>query len=186
MHLDPGSYDHGMTTAPASLVVRSANAADAIHVEAVHWASRAAAYQHIAGWPPARPDRAERVEIWTRWLSDPEVTSIVAEVNDVLVGICTIRPTTDAEADPTVVAAMPTLYVHPDAWRRGCGRALCSEASRRASARGFTALTLWSLEKNAQAHDFYTAFGFIAEPITMVVPDWPYEKLTARRYRLPL
>jgi GNAT superfamily N-acetyltransferase len=80
---------------------------------------------------------------------------------------------------------MPTLYVHPDAWHRGCGRALCVEASRRAAERGFLLLTLWSIEKNARAHEFYTAFGFEAEPVTMVV-EWPHETLTARRYRLAL
>jgi GNAT superfamily N-acetyltransferase len=186
VHVDPSLDAHGVTTTPAPVVIRSAVAADAVHIEAVHWASRAAAYRHIAGWPPARPVWAERVQIWTQWLTDPEITSIVAEVDDVVVGICTIRPSTDPEADPITVATMPTLYVHPDAWHRGYGRALCSEASRRASARGFTVLTLWSIEKNRRAHDFYTAFGFVAEPTTMVVPDWPSEALTARRYRLPL
>jgi GNAT superfamily N-acetyltransferase len=177
---------HSITPSPAPSAIRSAVAADAIHVEAVHWASRTAAYQHIAGWPPTRPTQAERVEIWTEWLTDPEVTSIVAEVDDVVVGVCTIRPSTDADADPVTVATMPTLYVHPDAWHRGYGRALCAEAARRASERGFTVLTLWSIEKNARAHDFYTAFGFVAESMTIVVPDWPYEMLTARRYRLAL
>ena len=124
--------------------------------------------------------------MWAQWLTDPEVTSIVAEVDDVVVGICTIRPSTDDGADATLVAMMPTLYVHPHAWHRGYGRALCAEACRRASARGFTVLTLWSIEKNSRAHDFYIAFGFVAESMTMIVPDWPHEKLTARRYRLPL
>lgn len=185
MHVDPG-YSHDYAAASRSLVVRAAAARDAVGVEAVHWASRAAAYQHITGWPPARPTRVERVETWTQWLADPDVTSIVAEVDDVILGICTIRPSADDDADPAVTAAMPTLYVHPSVWHQGYGRALCREAVRRAAARGFTALTLWSIEKNTRAHDFYTAFGFEAEPVTMVVPDWPWERLTARRYRLPL
>ena len=185
MHVDPG-YNLGTTADDGPLVVRRAVARDAVGVEAVHWASRAAAYQHIVGWPPARPTRAERVETWSYWLTDPEVTSIVAEVDDVIVGICTIRPSTDDDADPAVTAAMPTLYVHPSVWHKGHGRALCREAVRRAAARGFTVLTLWSIEKNTRAHHFYTAFGFVAEPVTMVVPDWPWERLTARRYRLPL
>jgi GNAT superfamily N-acetyltransferase len=186
MYLDPGMNSDAMASTPASPVVRSADAADASAVEAVHWASRAAAYAHINGWPPARPDRAQRVEIWTRWLTDPAVTSIVAEIDGVLLGICTIRPSTDDDADPTVVAAMPTLYVHPSAWRRGYGRALCAEAMRRASARGFSVLTLWSIEGNDRARDFYLAFGFVAEPTTTVAPDWPHERLVIRRYRLPL
>jgi GNAT superfamily N-acetyltransferase len=186
MQVDPSLDAQSLTPAPASLVIRSAGADDAMHVEAVHWASRTAAYQHIAGWPPARPTRSERVEIWTQWLTDPEVTSIVAEVDQVIMGICTIRPSTDDGADPTIVATMPTLYVHPSVWHRGYGRALCAEGLRRASARGFSALTLWSIDKNTRAHDFYTAFGFIPEAKTIIVPDWPYETLSARRYRMPL
>jgi GNAT superfamily N-acetyltransferase len=186
MYVDPGTLGEAMAPMPASLVVRSAVASDASGVEAVHWASRAAAYQHIKGWPPPRPDRAERVEIWKRWLTDPLVTSIVGGIDDVVVGICTVRPSTDDDADPTVVAAMPTLYVHPSVWHRGYGRALCAEAVRRASARGFSVLTLWSIEGNDRARDFYLAFGFVAEPTTMVAPDWPHERLVARRYRLPL
>jgi GNAT superfamily N-acetyltransferase len=186
MQVDPNPDGYSVTTTRASLVIRSAVAADARDVEAVHWASRAAAYQQIVGWPPARPTWAERVAIWTEWLTDPEIMSIVAEVDDVIVGICTVRPSTDADADPATVATMPTLYVHPDAWHRGYGRALCAEASKRASARGFTALTLWSIEKNARAHHFYTALGFVDEAKTMIVPDGPHETLTARRYRLQL
>jgi len=184
MHLDANTSEVGPTGAEA-VSIRLATVGDAAAVEAVHWASRAAAYSQIAGWPPAKPDSRERVEIWTQWLVDPEVTSVVAVVDGAIVGICTVRPSTDADADPALVATMPTLYVHPDAWHRGCGRALCSEATRRARERGFTLLTLWSLEKNTRAHDFYTTFGFEAEPVTMVV-EWPHETLTARRYRLAL
>jgi ribosomal protein S18 acetylase RimI-like enzyme len=175
-----------VTVAPGSIVIRSAVATDALRVEAVHWASRAAAYKHVKGWPPAKPTWAERVEIWQAWLNDPDVTSLVAEVDDVVVGICTVRPSTDPEVDSAIVATMPTLYVHPDAWHRGYGRALCAEALKRAAARGFSVLTLWSIENNARAHEFYTAYGFTAESTTMAVPDWPHEALTARRYRIAL
>lgn len=184
MHPDSSSSDIG-TPRSEFASIRPGTTADAAAVEAVHWASRAAAYSHIAGWPPAKPDWSERVEIWRQWLADPTVTSLVVEVGGAIVGLCTVRASTDADADPVAVAEMPTLYVHPDAWHRGYGRALCVEALRRAAGRGFAQLTLWSIEKNTRAHEFYTTFGFEAERVTMVA-EWPHETLTARRYRISL
>jgi ribosomal protein S18 acetylase RimI-like enzyme len=83
--------------------------------------------------------------------------------------------------DPEVVAEMPTLYVRPDLWHRGYGRALCTEALTRASARGFRSLTLWVLEMNLHARRFYGAVGFTREEVTKADED-----LVARRYRIAL
>ena len=116
---------------------------------------------------------------------DPAITCLVSAVEGSINGICTLRPSTDEDADPAVVAEMPTLYVHPGAWHRGYGRALCARAVRRASTRGFRALTLWCMGMNVRAHEFFTAFGFEADGRIMAV-DWPHDELVAYRYRIRL
>ena len=87
----------------------------------------------------------------------------------------------------TVVAEMPTLYVHPDRWRRGYGRALCTAALDRARERGYAELTLWVVDINVEAHGFYTAYGFVEDGATTVDEGGSQEILvTARRYRISL
>ncbi|MEQ1856096.1 MAG: GNAT family N-acetyltransferase [Longimicrobiales bacterium] len=173
--LDPGS----------ALSVRDGVAADASRVEAVHWASRNAAYQHVAGWPPEHPGLPERIDLWRQWLSHPGITCMVAESDGVIVGLCTLRACTDEDLDRSRIAEMPTLYVHPDAWSRGIGTRLCAAACERARAAGYEALVLWSIDSNTRSERFYTHFGFTREPVTKVV-DWPHDTLTARRYRIEL
>jgi GNAT superfamily N-acetyltransferase len=165
--------------------MRDGVGADAAAVEAVHWASRNAAYGHVSGWPPAEPDHAGRIALWSAWLSHPDISSTVVAENDHIVGFCTLRPSVEPDLDPTTVAEMPTLYVHPDRWRRGYGRALCRSALERAANRAFGTLILWSLDTNTRAHAFYTSFGFVPEDITKVA-DWPHQLLVARRYRIGL
>jgi ribosomal protein S18 acetylase RimI-like enzyme len=168
----------------SAITLRDGGCGDAEAIEAVHYASREAVYRgRVADWPPAGPDRKGRVERWREWLSDPDIVSVVGEVNGEVVGFCTVRSSGDQDADPTIVAEMPTLYVHPDAWHRGYGRSLCSEGLKRAVERGFHELTLWVLEMNIQARDFYSAFGFTLDAATKV-DEGSIEGLIARRYRI--
>ena len=154
-------------------------------MEEVHYASREAVYAgRVADWPPPGPDRAGRVERWRQWLGDPEISCLVGEVDGELVGFSTLRPSPEADAGGST-AEMPTLYVHPDHWRRGHGTALCAAALDEARARGFTELTLWVLEINAQAAAFYEALGFSFDGATKV-DELPHERLLARRYRIDL
>lgn len=169
------------------LDIRDGSAHDAAAVEAVHYASRDAAYRgRVPGWPVEEPDRAGRVQRWRKWLSDPGIISLIGEVNGKIVGFCTVRPATDSGADPKVVAEMPTLYIHPLWWRRGYGKALCDEALDRVSALGFKELTLWVVDTNTEAHDFYIAQGFRDDLRTKVDAGVRGETVHAYRYRIVL
>ena len=169
-----------------ALRLRDGCVEDSDAIEAVHYASREAVYSHkVADWPPIGPDRSGRVELWSQWLSDPDIVSIVGEVSGDIVGFCTIRASGDDDADATVVAEMPTLYVSPEAWGRGHGRVLCQDALRRAREGGFEVLTLWVLEMNTRARRFYSAFGFTLDAASKTV-EGTSEGLIALRYRIQL
>lgn len=156
-------------------------------VEFVHFASRDAAYRdRVPGWPVDVLSRRERVALWRAWLEDPGVTTLVLEADDGIAGICTMRPSEDPDADPAEVVEIPTLYVRPDAWRRGYGLALCREACRRARAGGFRWLTLWVLDLNVEARRFYSALGFQEDGRTKIDESHTEEPLRASRYRLAL
>lgn len=156
-------------------------------VEFVHFASRDAAYRdRVPGWPVDVLSRRERVEVWRAWLADPEVTTLVLEAEEGIAGICTMRPSGDPDGDPDEVVEVPTLYVRPDAWRRGYGLALCREACRRARAEGFRWLTLWVLDLNIEARRFYAALGFREDGAKKVDESHTEVPLQASRFRLSL
>ena len=52
------------------------------------------------------------------------------------------------------------LYVDPDFWGRGVGRALIAAARARLVAEGYRWAVLWVLEGNARADRFYRADGW--------------------------
>jgi len=170
---------------PSDIRLRDGSVSDAEAVEAVHYASREAVYAgRTADWPPPGPDRRGRIERWKAWLADDEITAVIAEQRGEVIGFCTIRPSQDEDAGAHV-AEMPTLYVRPDFWHRGLGRILCSECLDRAGERGFRELTLWVLDMNRRARDFYQKMGFTADGATKI-DELTSERLVALRYRIDL
>ena len=171
-----------------SIQIRTGSIEDAVTVEAVHFASRDAVYLgRIPDWPEYGPERPERVERWREWLTDPAIVSLVGEVDGEVVGFVTVRGCADEGEDPTLVGEMPTLYVHPDRWRRGYGAALCTAALVRARELGYAELKLWVVDLNVEAHGFYTKYGFVEDGATTVDEGASCEmSVTARRYRIAL
>ena len=57
-------------------------------------------------------------------------------------------------------AELYALYVHPDWWSTGTGRALLDRALARTTAAGYADIVLWVLRDNARARRFYERAGF--------------------------
>jgi GNAT superfamily N-acetyltransferase len=55
------------------------------------------------------------------------------------------------------------VYVDPDRWRRGVGRALIREARARLARQGFEDAALWVLAGNERAERFYRLDGWGAD-----------------------
>ena len=166
-------------------VLRHATADDAEQIEAVHYAAREATYAgRVEDWPPPGPDRDGRIERWKQWLSAPELDCIVATESERIIGFVTVGRSRDEDAAADM-AEMPTLYVHPDHWRRGVGAALCASSVQRAMNRGFRTLSLWVLDMNERARAFYDTFGFTPDGATKV-DEGTKERLVAHRYVLSL
>ncbi len=58
------------------------------------------------------------------------------------------------------VAELVAIYVRPNAWGQGVGRALIEKSSQAAADAGFNALSLWVLETNRRARRLYHHLGF--------------------------
>jgi GNAT superfamily N-acetyltransferase len=104
---------------------------------------------------------AEREEAWREALTADESSEVYVAVDDgAVVGFCAVAtPSRDSDAADRT-AEIGAIYVRPDVWRTGVGRALMDVALRDLQAGGWRWVTLWVLAKNQQARGFYGRFGF--------------------------
>lgn len=75
----------------------------------------------------------------------------VAQVSDSVMGFAAILPREDGDFE------LDALFVEPDAWRHGIGRALVDHCAAAARAKGAESLHVVG---NPHAEGFYTACGF--------------------------
>jgi GNAT superfamily N-acetyltransferase len=141
------------------VIVREAKVGDAEAIERIRVRGWQVAYRHL--YPPEELDRLE-VE-WSRWrrriVQPPAGWSIfVAGEAGKLLGFASTGPA----RDDATVGELYAIYVHPDAWSRGVGRALLERAEQRL-AEDYREATLWVLEDNPRARRFYEAAGWRAD-----------------------
>ena len=168
------------------VVIRSASAADAAQISAVMQASWRAAYEGIiaseiigritASDGGARVRQSFRTRPWQKTLvavapaPEPEARR-KQDAADGIVGYAFFGPEQDVlgapwphplspEGQQGQVAELYALYVHPDWWSTGTGRALMDRVLSTASAAGYLSVRLWVLRDNSRARRFYERAGF--------------------------
>jgi ribosomal protein S18 acetylase RimI-like enzyme len=136
-------------------MIRPGTPEDADGAARVHVETWQAAYAHAL---PADLLAAlsvdQRASGWRRW-----PPTFVAEEAGVIVGFIAVGATRDGDAD----AELFSLYVHPDSWGTGIGRALIEAGEHRLRERGHTTAILWVLEDNPRARRFYELAGWTAD-----------------------
>lgn len=150
-----------MFTSDIFMIVREAVTDDAQGIAEVHVASKKAALRGVA--PDAALDRlsvGERIEKWRAIIGDRRYETLVGEDSNRVLGVITFGPTRDQDCGSEKVGEILTLYVHPDAWRRGLGSELVVHALSRLKSASFALVTLWTLESSSQARTFYESCGF--------------------------
>jgi GNAT superfamily N-acetyltransferase len=106
-----------------------------------------------SAWRPARI--AERLA----GRVDDDSTILAAEIEGEVRGLVLLGPSRDRGAgvrEGEIVA----LYVHPDHWRAGVGRALVVEALNVLADRGHVEAIVWTLAASPRNLAFYEALGF--------------------------
>jgi ribosomal protein S18 acetylase RimI-like enzyme len=141
------------------VVVRVARGVDAESIERIRVRAWQVGYRHL--YPHEELDRLE-VD-WSRWerrIERPPAgwTTFVAEGRGRVLGFLSLGPS----RDETRVGEVYAIYVHPDEWRRGAGRALLDRGEERL-AEDYAEATLWVLEDNPAARRFYEAAGWRAD-----------------------
>jgi ribosomal protein S18 acetylase RimI-like enzyme len=111
---------------------------------------------------------------------------VVAEVDGRVCGFAEAGPSNDPGEDRVPVGQVYAIYVDPDDWRAGVGRALMDAVDRWFRAGAFTEATLWVREENTRARAFYAALGWRldgASKPSLIAGKVP---VTEVRYRRPL
>ena len=144
----------------------------------------------MASWQRAYPglidqafldsmDVASRTESWNRILRQTRGRVLVADDDGVIEGFCAVGPST--EEDWGEVYA---IYLDPDRWGRGVGRALLAAGEEALVDDGHWQALLWVLDGNVRARAFYERQGWVhGKPIRIEniggadVNEARYEKL---------
>jgi GNAT superfamily N-acetyltransferase len=157
---------HGAAAYPASVKIRIATEADAHAIETIRVRSWQAAYRHV--FPPADLDAVPVDPArWRGRLETPPSgwTTFVAENAAIVVGFASVGPSRDEDG----IGELFAIYVDPDAWSTGAGRALIERAEDQLRDEYDTAM-LWVLEDNPRARTFYERAGWAADG------DWKAEE----------
>jgi ribosomal protein S18 acetylase RimI-like enzyme len=154
-------------------VIRAGTPADAEGVARVHVETWQAAYAHV--FPR---DRLLALSVEDRAGFWREYPPLVAEVDGRIVGFVSVGPSRDEGGDGELFA----IYVHPDQWGTGVGRALIEAGEARLRELGHSEADLMVLEDNPRARRFYEAAGWESADVRSItvfgieVPEIRYRK----------
>jgi ribosomal protein S18 acetylase RimI-like enzyme len=141
--------------------IRPASADDALAIETIRVRGWRSAYRHVfpAAELDALPIDAER---WRARLHVPPPgwTTVVCEDDGSIVGFASTGPSRDED----VIGELYAIYVDPDAWSTGAGRALMVAAEQQLAA-DYDAALLWVLEDNPRARGFYERAGWAPDGV---------------------
>ena len=139
------------------MLLRTAQPADAAAVAAVHVRSWQVGYRGLL--PDEYLDALQpkdRAQHYT--FGDPrQPATIVAIEAETICGFATTAPSRD---DQRGTGELLALYVHPERWGLGIGRALLQDALARLRRQGFEQASLWLLVGNERAERFYRIDGW--------------------------
>lgn len=110
------------------------------------------------------------------------ITQLVATDDGRVVGFATFGP---ARPEDARVGELYAIYVDPDRWGAGYGRALIAAAERGLREAGYAQAVLWVLASNARSRRFYEIAGWAADGATRTEHAvWGREvELREARYR---
>jgi GNAT superfamily N-acetyltransferase len=92
----------------------------------------------------------------------PASRAFVIDDDGVLVGFVGLSPSRDEDSTSTT-GEVGAIYVLPECWGAGYGRALLNRATESLREAGCSTATLWVLRSNTRARSFYERAGWSAD-----------------------
>jgi GNAT superfamily N-acetyltransferase len=137
--------------------VRLATDADADGIAGVQERTWQVAYRHV--FPVEELDRGGFIQPqrWRDRIARPPTgwTTFVAERDGAVTGFTSVGPSRDERG----IGELYAIYVEPEEWSTGTGRALIERAEAELC-RSYAEATLWVLEDNPRARAFYERAGW--------------------------
>jgi GNAT superfamily N-acetyltransferase len=140
------------------MLVRGAVPGDAEAIAEVHVRSWQGAYAHV--FPAeglARLDASRRAAHWRARIAGGETVLVTDDVT----GFASVGASQDPDA--AGLGELYAIYVTPEHWDTGAGRALMAGALDALREAGFGEAVLWVLEDNPRARRFYERAGWTAD-----------------------
>jgi len=161
-----------VTAPPAGIVLRDATPHDAARIAEIHVRTWQVAYR--GQLPDEFLDAivasfAQRIELRRAALerpSSPRERTRVAERAGRIVGFAVLGPCRDDDGRQR--GEVYAIYVEPESWGTGAGRALFFDASSGLRSFGYREATLWVLASNLRARRFYERAGWKHDGATRV------------------
>lgn len=146
-----------------AMTIRPARPADAQAIAHIHIATWQRAYQHIlpAAYLAAL-SMEERQAMWEQALKNGPTHTLVIEEQGQVAGFSSIGQSRDEGATASDFEIW-AIYLHPQYWARGLGRALWQASKDYAVTHAATSISLWVFADNARALRFYQKVGFQVE-----------------------
>ncbi len=128
---------------------------------------------------------ADRIPGYRFGAEEPMAPRTVLALDDEhgLLGFSTFGASRDEDAD--AAGELYALYVDPDRWRTGAGRALVAETRARLLSAGYEEAILWVLRGNDRAGRFYEADGWRRDGAARWEEPWGVRS-RVHRYRREL
>ena len=148
--------------------VRLGTRDDALAIETIRVRAWRVAYRHVlpANELDAMPIDGSR---WRDRLARPPAgwSTFVVEDAGAVVGFASVGPSRDEGG----IGELYAIYVDPESWSTGAGRALIL-SSEEQLARAYREATLWVLEDNPRARAFYERAGWHADGARKAEVRW--------------
>lgn len=161
----------------STYIIRNATPDDAIDIAQIHVKTWQCAYRGQV--PDSFLDAMsvqKRKEKWQAALEHPEKGEyvLIAEADGKTVGWCTGGASRDEDADPDT-GELQGIYIHSEYLGKGVGTALMEYLFRLLRKDRYKRATLWVLDTNKKARDFYEKRGWTIEGKTKIVPREGFE-----------
>ena len=148
-------------------MIRLATSGDAEAIAKVHTHTWQFAYEGILSKDFLDGLQWEtRVERWEKIIREPLSASnrvfVSTGIDGIVTGFASLGPVRDEDLKPEKFFELYAIYVAPEYWDLGVGRALCN-AALDAVPSGSGGVSLWVLTQNERARRFYGRIGFMAD-----------------------
>lgn len=140
--------------------IRWATCSDAKILGEIHASSWKVAYKNIV--PDEILDNItieKRIKFFEKALTEGWEEDAILFKNDIGVGLICIGRCRDNDKTDSA-GEIWGIYIHPNYWNHGIGKELLTYGLNELKTRNYTEVTLWVLEENLHARNFYEKFGF--------------------------